>query len=86
MREYKIIDIVGASYSEINDMMLSSCCYCTIAGYRIHVQKFFGGDIIVTALNLHTMECSVNQHVIDVNKVTDNLVVCNEDLIPYVYK
>ena len=85
MREYEIINIAGASYGEINDMLSHSCCYYTIAGYRIYIQKFFDGNIIVSTLNLRTMECS-SQYVIDVNKVTDNLVVYNENLIPYMYK
>ena len=86
MREYEIIDIAGASYGEINDMITHSCCYYTIAGYKIYVQKFFNGNIIVSTLNLCTMECSMNQHVININKVIDNLVACKEDLIPYIYK
>lgn len=86
MREYEIIDIAGASYGEINDMLSFSGCYYTTAGYRIYIQKFFDGDIVVTTLNLHTMECSVNQHIININKVTDNLVVCNEDMAPYIYR
>ena len=85
MREYEIINIARVSYGEINDIISFSCCSYTTAEYRINVQKFFDGNIIVSTLNLHTMECSINQHVIDVNEVADNLVVCNEDLIPYIY-
>lgn len=86
MREYEIINIVGASYGEINDMLSHSCCYYTTAGYRIYIQKFFDGNIIVSTLNLRTMKCSMNQHVININKVMDNLVVCSEDFIPYIYE
>lgn len=86
MREYEIIDIAGASYGEINDIITYSCCYYTTAGYRIYIQKFFNGNIIVSTLNLHTLECSMNQHVININKVIDNLVACNEDMIPHIYK
>lgn len=86
MREYEIIDIRGASYGEINDIISSSCRSYTTVGYRIYIQKFFDGDIRVITLNLHTMECSVNQHVISVNKIMDNLVVCSEDLIPQIYE
>ena len=85
MREHEIINIAGASYGEINDVISFSCCYYTTPGCRIYVQKFFDGDIIVTTLNLRTMEYSYNQHVTSINKVTDNLVACNEDLIPYIY-
>lgn len=86
MREYGIMDITGASYGEINDMLSHSCCYYTIAGYRIYIQKFFDGNIIVSTLNLHTLECPMNQHVISIDKVIDNLVAYNEDLIPYIYE
>ena len=86
MREYEIIDITGASYGEMNDIISYSCRYFTTAGCRIYIKKFFDGDIIVTKLNLHTMECSVNQHVISINKVIDNLVVCSEDSVHHIYK
>lgn len=86
MREYEIIDVTIASHGEITDIISFSCHSYTTVGYKIYVQKFFDGDIRVTTLNLHTMECSVNQHVINVNEVIDNLVVCSEDLIPYIYE
>ena len=86
MREYEIINITGASYGEINDIISYSCrCYTTL-GCRIYIQKFFDGDIRVATLNFYTLECSMNQHVININKVVNNLVACNEDLIPYIYK
>ena len=86
MREYEIISIAGASYGEVNNIISHSCCYYTTAGRRIYIQKFFDRDIIVATLNLHTMECTYKQHVISINKVTDNLVAFNEDLIPYIYR
>lgn len=86
MREYEIIDIAGASCGEINDIISFSCCYYTIAGYRIYVSKFFDGDIIVAALNLCTLECSYYHHISSIDKVIDNLVACNEDFIPYIYE
>ena len=86
MREYEIIDITTASRGEINDIISCSMCYFITPGCRIYVQKFFDGDIIVSTLNLHTLECSYFQHVISIDKVIDNLVACNEDLIPYIYE
>lgn len=86
MREYKIIDIAGAFYTEINNAIPLSCCYYTTAGYRIFVHKFSDGDIIVTTLNLCTMEYFDQQYVISINKVIDKLVAYNEDFIPYIYE
>lgn len=86
MRGYEIISIAGASYGEVNDMISYFGCYYTIAGCGIYIRKFFNGDIIMATFNLYTGEHSFNQHVINVNKVIDNLVVCNEDLTPYIYK
>lgn len=86
MREYEIIGIAGASYGEINDIISSSCCYYVTPGCKIYVQKFFDGDTIMHTFNFHTMECSHYQHVTNINEVIDNLVVCNEDLIPYIYE
>lgn len=86
MREYEIIDIAGASYGEVNDVISFSGYRYTTAEGTIYVQKFFDGDIIMATLNHRTMECSYSQHVISINKVTDNLVTCNEDLIPYIYE